>query len=112
MSRYSRYVYLLSSEIVYGDDPDTMVIEDGVSIYYENRDLTYKSALKRVLKAYINGTKYVKDYLMCGRPKVTFVKFKSPWVIDRFEVTTIDSYGDITCHRFFINKIRCFDRVV
>ena len=108
----TKYVYRLGTETVYGDDPDTMVIEDGINLYLDSYSLAYKCALKRVLKAYIKGTRYVDDYLRHGRPRVTFVKFKSPWTIYRIEVTIVDDYEDPTCYRFFINKVPCHNKII
>ena len=108
----TKYVYRLGTETVYGDDPDTMVIEDGINLYLDSYSLAYKCALIRVLKAYIKGTRYVDDYLRHGRPRVTFVKFKSPWTIYRIEVTIVDDYEDPTCYRFFINKVPCHNKII
>lgn len=108
----TKCVYRLATETIYGDDPDTMIIEDGINLYLDSYSLAYKCAMKRVLMLYVKGTRNVEEYLTYGRPKVTFVKFKSPWTIYRIEVTIVDYYEDTVCYRFFINKVPIRNKII
>lgn len=105
------YVYELSEEIVYGDDPDTMSIEEGPRRFYRTYDIARRAAMRDIIRSYVRNTKQSVKGFGVIRPVVcdyTMQKIGYHWIT----VTWYDEYDERNRFGKAISRIPVYNEPV